>query len=467
MLNQSIVNEVLDEALAKGGDFAELFVENNRKESIVMRNGVIEDSVSGIDYGCGLRIFDGFNCVYAYTNDTSKESLIKLAKDAGAVIKNKKNTGDTREIIINRVYEGKEINNIHKVEIQPFDIIKKEKAEMLRIAHNASKEYDKSVTQTINGFMSGAQNILVVNSDGLWAEDTRVRGRMTAQAVASSETEKQVGYLGPGSLSGFEYFKNLDIKALGREAARIAVTMLKAELCPSGLMPVIIDNGFGGVIFHEACGHSLEATSVAKGGSVFCGKLGEQIAAPRVTAVDDGTIPNAWGSCNIDDEGNITQKNILIENGVLKSYLVDRLNGRKMKMRPTGSGRRESYKYAPTSRMTNTFIANGSSSPEDIIANTEYGLYAKKMGGGSVEPATGEFNFAVLEGYIVRNGKIAEPVRGATLIGKGSEVLMNIDMVGNNLARSQGMCGSSSGSVPTDVGQPMIRVKEITVGGRK
>jgi TldD protein len=427
-----------------------------------MRNGVIEDSVSGIDYGCGLRIFDGFNCVYAYTNDTSKESLVKLAREASKAVKSK--NADKNKILD---FSKLGYANNHRIEIPPFDILKKEKAEMLREAHNASKEYDPSVTQTVDSFMSSVQNILVANSEGVWAEDTRTRGRMMVQAIASSETEKQVGYLAPGSLSGFEYFKNLDIKELGREAARIASTMLYAELCPSGLMPVIIDNGFGGVIFHEACGHSLEATSVAKGGSVFCGRLGGQIAASCVSAVDDGTIPNAWGSCNIDDEGNLMQKNILIENGILKNYLVDKLNGRKMKMPATGSGRRESYKYAPTSRMTNTFIANGSTPAKDIIANTEYGLYAKKMGGGSVEPATGEFNFAVLEGYIIRNGKIAEPVRGATLIGKGSEVLMNIDMVGDNLARSQGMCGSVSGGVPTDVGQPMIRVKEITVGGRK
>jgi len=466
LLNPALVNDVLNEALTTGGDFAELFVENNRKESIIMRNGVIEDSVSGIDYGCGLRIFSGFNCVYAYTNDTSKESLIKLAREASKAIKKSVGAG-LASARIDIDFQKKEIINNHRIEIPPFDVLKKEKAEMLRIAHNASKEYDPLITQTIDSFTSGVQNILVANSEGLWAEDTRVRGRMAAQAVASSETEKQLGYLAPGALSGFEYFKNLDVKELGREAARIAVTMLKAELCPSGLMPVIIENGFGGVIFHEACGHSLEATSVAKGGSVFCDKLGQQIASPCVTAIDDGTIPNAWGSCNIDDEGNKMQKNILIENGILKSYLVDKLNGRKMGMSPTGSSRRESYKYAPTSRMTNTFIANGLTPQEEIIANTEYGLYAKKMGGGSVEPATGEFNFAVLEGYIIKNGKIAEPVRGATLIGKGSEILMNIDMVSDNLDRSQGMCGSVSGSIPTDVGQPMIRVKEITVGGRK
>ena len=242
--------------------------------------------------------------------------------------------------------------------------------------------------------------------------------------------------------------------------------MLHARNCPAGNMTVAIDNGFGGVIFHESCGHSLEATSVAKGNSVFADKLGEQIASTKITAIDDGTIANEWGSLNIDDEGNPTQKNVLIENGILKSYMIDKLNGRRMGMKSTGSGRRQSYKYAPTSRMTNTYIAAGDDKPEDIIASISDGLYAKKMGGGSVNPVTGEFNFAVSEGYLVKNGKIQEPVRGASLIGKGSEVLMNIDMVGDNMEMAQGMCGSSSGSIPVNVGQPMIRVKDMTVGGR-
>ena len=228
----------------------------------------------------------------------------------------------------------------------------------------------------------------------------------------------------------------------------------------------MIDNGFGGVIFHEACGHGLEATAVARNASVFAGRLGQQIASPLVTALDDGTIPNGWGSAEMDDEGTPTAKNILIENGILRSYLVDRLNSRRMHTAITGSSRRQDYRFAPTSRMTNTFIANGKSTPEEIIAHTEFGLYAKQMGGGSVDPATGSFNFAVLEGYMIRNGRIAEPVRGATLIGKGAEVLRDIDMVGNNLKRAQGMCGSKSGSIPTDVGQPMIRVSSMTVGGR-
>jgi TldD protein len=243
--------------------------------------------------------------------------------------------------------------------------------------------------------------------------------------------------------------------------------MVRAEYAPAGKMPVVIANEFGGVIFHEACGHALEATSVAKGASLFANKLNQKVAADCVTSVDDGTIPNAWGSSNIDDEGTLTQRNVLIENGVLKSYLVDRFHAKKMNTKPNGCGRRESYKYIPTSRMSNTFIAAGKYLPEEIISATDYGLYAKRMGGGSVHPATGEFNFAVMEGYLIEKGRIVKPVRGATLIGKGIDVINNIDMVGNDLARGQGMCGSISGSVPADVGQPTIRVKELIVGGRK
>jgi TldD protein len=277
----------------------------------------------------------------------------------------------------------------------------------------------------------------------------------------------QSGYFGPGSGKGFEFFENLDVEWYGKEASRIAKSMIFAEYSPSGKMPVVIDNGFGGVIFHEACGHGLEATSVAKGNSVFAGKLGQQVASRLVTAIDDGTIPNGWGSSNIDDEGNATTRNVLIENGILKNYMVDKLNGRRMSMDVTGSTRRQSYRYAPTSRMTNTFITNGQSTKEEIISNTEHGLYAKYMGGGSVNPATGEFNFSVMEGYKIENGKITNPLRGATLIGTGIDVLGKIDMVGNNLELGQGMCGSISGSIPANVGQPMIRVSEIIVGGRK
>ena len=261
-------------------------------------------------------------------------------------------------------------------------------------------------------------------------------------------------------------FDLIDPVEVGKTAAAQAMVNLRAAYCPAGQMTVAIENGFGGVIFHEACGHSLEATSVGIGMSEMAGKLGEQIANPKVTAIDDGTIPGAWGSVNIDDEGNPTQRNVLIENGILKSYMIDRLGSRRMGLPMTGNSRRQSYCFEPTSRMTNTFIANGPDRNEDIIASIEYGLYAKSMGGGSVDPLTGAFNFSVNEGYIVRNGVICEPVRGASLIGTGSQILKDIDMVGQNLATGQGMCGSISGSVPTNVGQPLIRVSDITVGGR-
>lgn len=460
MLDKALVKNVLDTALSTGGDFAEIFVEHKDTNNMTMINGNVEKVLSGINYGVGIRIFDKFNSIYAYTNDTSKQNLLNTAKQA-AVALNRAKKIDVLD------FEIKTINNIHTVKILPTNVDKSKKVEIMKLANDTIINYDSLITQSEISCIEDVQNVLIANSNNLWVEDKRVHSRILIQAIASNNTEKQVGHMSPGASMGFEFFDTLDIKELAKEAARSAITILKADLCPSGKMPVIIDNAFGGVIFHEACGHSLEATSVAKNTSVFSNKLGQQIASPLVTAIDDGTIKNAWGSENIDDEGTSSQKNVLIENGILKSYLVDILNGRRMGAKVTGSSRRESYKYAPTSRMTNTYIQNGNSTPDEIIANTEYGLYAKQMAGGSVYPSTGEFNFAVNEAYIVRNGKIAEPVRGATLIGKGEQVLKDIDMVGNNLALASGICGSISGGVPVNVGQPMIRVSQITVGGRK
>lgn len=466
MLDKQLVYDVLTAAMSTGGDLAEIFLENCERDNMIMINGLVDKANWGVDYGCGIRIIHGFSAVYAYSNKTDRDSLLRLAKEAAQAVRKNESTSVQSVVMLDR-RDRQIVENRHPVVIPPGSVNKKEVTERLRTASQASYAYDPLITQTEGTYFAVTQDVLIANSNGLWAEDRRIRTRVMVDAVASSENEKQTGFFGPGAMRGYEFVEGLDMEKLGREAAQIAVTMLKADLCPSGRMPVLIDNGFGGVIFHEACGHGLEATSVAKNASVFCGKLGEVIASPIVTAIDDGRPANEWGSLNIDDEGTPTRRNVLIENGVLKSYLVDYLNGLKMGMPSTGSSRRESYKYAPTSRMTNTYIAPGKDKVKDIIADTAYGLYAKKMGGGSVQPATGEFNFAVVEGYMIRDGKIAEPVRGATLIGKGSEVLMNIDRVADNLEQAQGMCGSISGSVPTNVGQPLIRVKEMTVGGRK
>lgn len=465
MIEQNLANDILMAALSTGGDFAEIFIENNVRNNISMVNGYVDKALYGIDFGLGLRIIDykKNKVVYSYTNDVSKDNLLKMAKDTAIAFGN----GKPNIVMKFNKYDFLKDNNAHMFKVLPKDSGKNYIVEMMKAASDTAFKYDKLITQTSMGYMDSVQDVSIINSEGIWTNDRRVRTRVAVSAVASSDTEKQQGYFGPGALMGMEFYDTIDLNKLAEESAHSAVTMLKADLCPSGKMPVVIDNGFGGVIFHEACGHGLEASAVAKDASVFAGKLEKQIASNLVTAIDDGTIENAWGSLNVDDEAVKTRKNVLIKDGILKSYLVDMYNGRKLHMPPTGSSRRESYKYIPVSRMTNTYIAAGKDKKEDIINDTEYGLYAKYMGGGSVNPATGEFNFAVNEAYIIRNGKIAEPVRGATLIGKGSEVLMNIDKVSDNLSLAQGMCGASSGSIPVNVGQPTIRVKDIIVGGRR
>jgi len=460
VLSRALVRDVLDAALSTGGDFAEVFVEDRYNTQLQMVGGDLEKAVSGRDYGIGIRIFRKLNYVYAYTNLDTRDSLIEVAKTAAAAL-----PGASQNIVIN--LSRIEVEDRHPIKVLPETITKQQKVDLMTRAHLAAKNYDEQISQVRVNYMDEDQKVLIANSEGLDVEDRRVRTRAMIQAIAAKGSEKQVGFYGPGAAMGFEFYDTIDIEEYSREAARTAITMINADLCPTGKMPVIIDNEFGGVIFHEACGHSLEATSVAKGSSVFSGKLGERIAADIVTAIDDGTIPNAWGSQNIDDEGRPMRHNVLIEKGILKGYMIDGFNARRMEMEPTASARRQSYRFAPTSRMTNTYIDGGESTPEEIIANTEYGLYAKYMGGGSVQPATGDFNFAVREGYLIKDGKIDRPVRGATLIGNGAEILKRIDMVGNNLALGQGMCGSMSGNCPANVGQPMVRVSEILVGGQK
>ncbi|WP_202711498.1 TldD/PmbA family protein [Sporosalibacterium faouarense] len=460
MLNKSVIEAVMNAALSIGGDFVEIFVEDKRNTGLILIGGNIERAMSGRDYGVGIRIFSGTNSVYAYTNDSSKENLIKVAQEAALAV-----GGVKGDISINLIRSH--VRNNNEILIMPNTIEKIKKVELMKRAYNAAKNYNELISQVSVNYMDREQNVLIANSEGLLIEDKRVRTRTGISAVASKNGEMQTGRYARGAHMGFEFYDTINIEDYAKESARIATTMINAELCPSGKMPVIIDNEFGGVIFHEACGHGLEATSVAKGTSVYSNKIGEKVASDIVTAIDDGTMANAWGSQNIDDEGTPTKENVLIENGILKGYLVDKLNGRRMGVESTGSSRRQSYKFAPTSRMTNTFIDNGKSTKEEIIANTEYGLFARYMGGGSVDTSTGDFNFAVMEGYIIKNGKIDKPVRGATLIGNGADILKKIDMVGNNLDHGQGMCGSISGSIPANVGQPTIRVKSMTVGGRK
>ena len=460
MIKREVCERVLRRAASTGADFAELFRENTVNHSVHMIDSKVDAVTDAVVAGAGIRVFKGLRSVTASTVDTSEEGLMRCADAAAAALG--EGTAQIDIVLTERLF-----GDIHPVKIVPSTVPNMRKIEILKEGYFAAKDYDTSITQVSGTLMDADHNILIANSEGLYTQDRQIRTRMYLTAIAEKDGETQTGSCNPGRRMGLEVFGSvIDPREVGIKAAKQAVFMASAGYCPAGVMPVAIGNGFGGVIFHEACGHSLEATSVAYGMSEFTGKLGEVIANEKVTAIDDGTIPNAWGSINIDDEGTPAQKNVLIEKGVLKGYMIDKMGGRRMNMEPTGSARRESYAYATTSRMTNTYIAAGEDKNEDIIASIEYGLYAKEMGGGSVNPATGEFNFAVSEGYMIRNGKICEPVRGASLVGRGSEVIKKIDMVGNDLELGQGMCGSSSGSVPVNVGQPLIRVSSITVGGR-
>ena len=461
MLKKETITNILNAELSTSADFAEVFIEDKFQTVALLQSQKVERVNNSKVFGIGVRVAKGYHTVYGYTNSKQEQDLVKLATDLAQSFPG-------NPVGIKVELQDLENDMDHKVKMLPSEVTIDQKIDLLKRADKAARAYSDEIIQVSANYQDYVQNVWIANSEGKYINDQRVRTRLAIGSVASDGTIKQSGFNGPGGFYGFEFYSEvINVEEAAKEASRIAVTNLHAEECPSGTMPVIIDNGFGGVIFHEAVGHSLEATAVAKGASVFCGKKGEQIASSLVTAIDDGTIPNGWGSSTYDDEGNKQKRRVLIKDGKLNSYMIDKLNAKRMNDECTNSGRRESYRYAPTSRMSNTYIDNGESSFDEIIKNTKYGLYAKKMGGGSVQPATGDFNFAVMEGYIVRDGKIEEPVRGATLVGSGKDALMKIDMVGNNLLRAQGMCGSASGSIPADVGQPTVRVSSMTVGGRK
>jgi TldD protein len=460
MVNRPDIERALAEALKTGGDFSELFFQDCVRDTLQLVDGSIENAVTGRLYGAGIRVYKGLNSVYVHTSDVSLSGLLSCARKAADAV----GAGDeVRDVRLGGALSA----NIHRIEELPMYVEGRRRAKILADVHKAATAVSPEIRQVRANLIDWDSSVLIANSEGRYVTDRRVYTRLMAFAVAASGGENQTGYFGPGAMMGFELFgTRVDPEVVGKKAAEQAVLMLHADMCPAGVMPVVIDGGFGGVIFHEACGHSLEATSVAFGNSEFAGRLGEKIATDIVTAIDDGTMPNEWGSINVDDEGTPATRLVLIENGVLKNYMVDRLNGRRMGMAVTGSARRQDYTFAPTSRMRNTFIAAGAHDDGEIISSCGDGLYAKSMGGGSVNPVTGEFNFAVDEGYLIKGGKIDKPVRGATLIGRGADILKKIDRVGRNMTMAQGMCGSMSGSVPTNVGQPMIRVTSLTVGGR-
>ena len=458
MLDKNVAKTVLDSCLTTGADYAEIFFEDTYHGSITMLSSKVDNVTREETYGAGIRLLRNNEEVYGYTNDVSLDGLLKLANKLKEAF-----NYDPLDI----KYELEETYAKGNVDIKRAsrDVSYDEKIPYLKVVSDAIFNYSNLVTQALVVLEEFSQYVTIANTCGKFVHDLRNQQRINTTVFASHNGKNQSIRSSIGGNFDIDGYKNKDLVKFAIELAKSTVTMVDAPEMVGGVYPVVLHNGFGGVLFHEACGHPLEATSVAPGLSVFTNMKGKKIASDIVTAIDDGTVKDEWGSTNVDDEGNPCQKNVLIRNGILESYMVDMKNGRIMNEKPTGNTRRENYKYSPTSRMTNTYIANGTSTFDEIIKATKYGLFAKSLGGGSVNPLTGEFNFAVNEGYLIEDGKITTPVRGATLIGNGANALLNIDMVANNQTFGHGVCGAKSGSVCANVGEPTIRIQNMTVGG--
>ena len=426
-MNPSVAVKIFEAGKAAGADFVEIFEEETRSSSLGLKDRHIETATAGTEYGIGIRLLYGTEVLYGFTSDDSEDALVKLVQTlafgriAGMSAKPVEFAPQKRVADFNA-----------SAFRDPRVLGQAVKQDFLFRADNAARKISDKVAQVGASVTDSCSMITLMNSDGLNLVLDRSRLRVNVTVTATDGTERLTTHEAPGALGGYELLDNYSPEELATVCAERVVRMLDAGYIAGGQMPVVMGNGFGGVIFHEACGHPLETEAVRRGASPFCGKLGEAIGQPCLTAIDDGTLDGVWGSLKFDDEGMPTQRTTLIENGILKTYMSDRVGAAEVGIARTGSARRESYKYAPVSRMRNTFIAPGKDTLDSMIASVDNGLYAARMAGGSVNPATGEFNFAVDEGYVIRNGKICEPVRGAALIGKGHEIMPRISMVGSD-----------------------------------
>jgi TldD protein len=459
MIEHDVLQATLDHALNRGGEFAEVFVEDRRSSSGRFDDGRIEELVSGRDRGAGLRVVRGDTTGFAHTADLTPEGLRQAAEAAAGAARG--GGGGSHTVALGTTAS----HPIDPDVVLPETVEKRRKVDLLARADAAARATGSAITSVTASYADARRRILVANSDGLVADDDRVRTRMSVQCVATGDTGMQTGYDAPGRTLGFELFDSIAPEAIGRKAANTALVLLDAVPAPSGRIPVVLKKGAGGVLFHEACGHGLEADHILKDASVFKGQMGESVASPLVTIVDDGGYAHEWGTISIDDEGHPAQRNVLIENGVLTDYMWDVVRARKEGRAPSGNGRRESYRHLPMPRMTNTFLLEGETDPDDIIRSVDYGIYAVQLGGGQVDPATGDFVFGITEAYLIEKGEITRPIRAAQLIGNGPDVLRMVDAVGNDFDTWTGMCGKQGQSVPVSSGQPTVLVREMTVGG--
>jgi TldD protein len=460
MIDDDVVRRVLEAALRNGGEFAELFVEDRRSSSARFDDGRVEELTSGRDRGAGIRVVRGDTTGFAHTSDLTEAGLGAAAAAAGAAARG--GGGGVREVAL-----GPRRGPARPAEVRvlPEDVPKARKVELLQRADDAARAAGGAIRQVSVGYSDSRRRILVANSEGHHASDDQVRTRFRVSCVAAGSGGLQTGYESPGGTVGFELYDRVDVEEAARTAARRAIGMLDARPAPSGQVPVVLRRGAGGVLFHEACGHGLEADLVRKDASVFRGRVGQRVASPLVTLVDDGTYAREWGTYGIDDEGNEARRNVLIHEGELADYLWDELRARREGRASSGNGRRQSYQHLPMVRMTNTYVLAGEDDPEEIIRQTPYGIYCVQLGGGQVNTATGDFVFGMTEAYLIEDGQVTAPVRAANLIGNGPEVLRAIDAVGNDFDTWAGTCGKDGQGVPVSAGQPTLRVAAMTVGG--
>jgi TldD protein len=461
-LRSQDLENYLAEALSQGGDYADIYFEYQATSSISMDESIVKAATQGVSLGVGVRVISGERTGYAYSDDLSAEKIRHAAKVAACI------ASGPSKVDKAALHEGMK-RNLYPVLTAPNEAGFSERLELVKRAEKAARAYDPRIFQVQATYADSLRHVLVANSDGVLTYDRQPMARLNVSALArQGNGSPQSGYSGGGGRVDLDFFAGeKSPEYFAREAGRQAIVQLGAVEAPAGESTVVLGPGWPGVLLHEAVGHGLEADFNRKGTSAFSGRIGQQVASPLCTVIDDGTIGGRRGSLNVDDEGNVTQRNILIENGILRGYLQDKLSSRVTKAAPTGSGRRESYEHIPMPRMTNTFMLAGESDPEEIIRSVDRGLYCANFGGGQVDITSGNFVFSASESYLIEGGKITRPVKNATLIGNGPEALKYVSMVGNDLKLDEGVgvCGKAGQSVPVGVGIPTVKIDRMTVGG--
>ncbi len=460
MIDSPVLERVLGEALRHGGDFAEVFAEDRSNSSALLDDGRVEELSSGRERGAGIRVVSGETTGFAHTADLSEAGLLKAAEAASAVARGGGGGTATATVGPLRVAPGGDDASAPLALASKGDTL-----ELLRRADEAARSTDGAITQVQAGCGGSRRRVLIANSEGLYATDEQARTRFSVSCVASGDTGLQTGFESAARTLGFELFDEVSVEELAHLAANRALSKLSARPAPSGELPVVLAGGSGGILFHEACGHGLEADHIVKDASVYTGMVGQQVASPLVTLVDDGTVGSEWGTFHVDDEGRPAQRNVLIDQGILTDYLWDYLRARKEGRVSSGNGRRQTYQHLPMVRMTNTFLLPGTEDADEIVAQTPKGVYVAKLGGGQVNTTTGDFVFGTTEAYLIEGGRITEPLRDANLIGNGPEILKRIDAVATDFAMTPGTCGKDGQSVPVGCGQATMRLTGVTIGG--